>query len=478
MKIIPSPALVRQSLAGHSWLGLLAGALLYLVCLSGTLAVFYPEFERWEQPRVPEYLEVDPGIFDTAYAEALARDPAATEHVFIGLPHGDMPRATVSTDNVGWFVHRDGSLGEQVAHDWTHILLDLHLFLHLPESFGMIVVSLLGVILCGLIISGLLAHPRLFKDAFSLRLRGSKRMEQVDIHNRLSVWGTPFHLMIGITGAYFGLAMLILPVIAEVYYEGDTDRVMATLFGAEPQLEQTLERPAAVGRAVRAVEEMAADSRPFYVTLEEVGTPQQFMLVGAGYPRRLIYAEQFRFDSAGNYLDKAGFSDGEAGKQAIFSVYRLHFGHFGGLPVKFAYALLGLALTVVAVSGVNIWLARRKHRDLLNPLWTGFVWGAPLALAVSALAQVVFGIPATALFWITLLLCGCLSRLLDDDRRTRRQLLWYTAGAAFALVAGHMAKFGSHAVGGAALWVNVAWLTAAVIFCLAATKAGTRLSRR
>tara|TARA_R110001592_G_scaffold363396_2_gene687700 strand:+ start:120898 stop:122331 length:1434 start_codon:yes stop_codon:yes gene_type:complete len=461
MKLMLSPALVRQSLASHSWLGLLAGAMMYLVCLSGTLAVFYPELERWEQPEVQEYRDIDPSLLDAAYSEAIARDPGETEHVFIGLPHSDMPRATVATDNMGWFVNRDGSLGEAVAHDWTHILLHLHLYLHLPESFGMVVVSLLGVLLCGLIVSGLMAHPRLFKDAFSLRLLGSKRMEQVDIHNRLSVWGAPFHLMIAITGAYFGLAALISLAIAQVYYDGDTDRVVADLFGAEPQLEQVLEPSAAIGRAVLQVRELAPQSSPFYVTLEEVGSPAQFMLVGAGYPRRLIYAEQFRFDSAGNYLDTVGFADGEAGKQAIFSVYRLHFGHFGGLLTRLAYVLLGLALTVVSVSGINIWFSRRKQRDSLNSLWTGFVWGTPLGLAASAFFQVILYVPATAIFWALLLLACGFSRLLDDDRRSRRYLLGASAVVTFMLVLAHAVKFGAHAFSGAALWVNIALLITA-----------------
>lgn len=470
MKFSLSPGLVRQSLASHSWLGLLAGAAMYLICLSGAVSVFYLEFERWEQPFAEEYLDYDPAMFDGAYYEVLARDREQTEHVFISLPREDMPRGSVSTDNAGWFVNADGSLGEQVDHAWTHLLLELHLYLHLPEAWGMLVVSLFGVILCGLIVSGLFAHPRLFKDAFSLRLRGSKRMEQVDIHNRLSVWGTPFHLMIAVTGAYFGLAALISLAIAQVYFDGDTDKVMAAIYGAEPQLEQQIDGPAAVGSAVDSVRQLAPDATPFYVTLEEVEQPEQFMIVGASLPGRLTYAEQYRFDSAGNYLDKVGFSDGEVGKQAIFSVYRIHFGHFGGLLVKVAYLVLGLALTVVSVTGVNIWFARRKTRDSLNSLWTGFVWGTPAALAASALVQVVLGLPATAAFWLALVAACIYARIIDDDRRARRGLLWAGAAVMLVLVAGHVARFGADALSGAALWVNAAVLLTGLLFALGALR--------
>lgn len=470
MKLTLSPGFVKQSLASHSWLGLFSGVAMYLVCLSGTLAVFYPEFERWEQPAVEEFTAIDPALLEGAYMEALARDPDETHHVYIGLPHEAMPRASVSTDNMGWFVNRDGSLGERAAHDWTHLLVDLHLFLHLPESFGMIVVSLFGVILCGLIVSGLFSHPRLFKDAFSLRLRGSKRMEQVDIHNRLSVWGTPFHLMIGVTGAYFGLAGLVVLVIAQAYFDGDTDKVAEGIFGAEPQLEQRLEGPAAIASAVEQVKALEPGAEPFYVTLEEAETPRQYMIVGAEFPGRLIYSDQYRFDSAGNYIDNVGFSDGVAGKQVVFSVYRLHFGHFGGLLVQVAYLMLGLALTVVSVTGINIWLVRRKTRDVLNSLWTGFVWGTPLALAMSAITQVLFGLPSIAVFWGVLLASCVYSRVVDADRRARRTLLWLGAVAMLALVTGHGLRFGTAAAQGAALWVNLALLATAAVFVLGALR--------
>ncbi len=47
------PDFVRAMLAGHSALGLAFAALIYVVCLTGTLTVFLYEFQRWEQPNAP-----------------------------------------------------------------------------------------------------------------------------------------------------------------------------------------------------------------------------------------------------------------------------------------------------------------------------------------------------------------------------------------------------------------------------------------
>jgi uncharacterized iron-regulated membrane protein len=95
----------------------------------------------------------------------------------------------------------------------------------------MIVVSALGAMLVGLVVSGLFAHPRLFRDAFNLRLKGSALLEQVDMHNRLSVWGMPFHLMIVVTGAYFGLALPFLAVAANEFFNGDREAAIEAVFG-------------------------------------------------------------------------------------------------------------------------------------------------------------------------------------------------------------------------------------------------------
>ena len=482
MKQLLSPALVKNSLSSHSWIGILVGALMYLVCLSGTLAVFYPEFERWEQPAAEEYLDYKPALVEKAYNEALSRSPAHEEsetatadnehhkHMFVMLPTEKLPRTTVSSEESGWFVNQDGSLGGVVAHEWTHLLINLHLYLHLPMSFGMIVVSLLGAMLCGLIVSGFLAHPRIFKDAFSLRLNGNSRLEQVDIHNRLSVWAAPFHLMIAITGAYFGLAMLIGAVTSSAFYGGDRAAQMADAFGAEPQLEQPEGEPLAIAKALQQMPEIAPGTTPFYVTVEDVGSPQQYMMIGAEHPGRMIYAEQYRFDSAGNYLGKAGFSDGEVGKQVVFSVYRIHFGHFGGFAVKILYAILGLALTIVSVTGINIWLAKRKTRDALNNIWTGLVWGTPAALALSAITQVLLLIPSVIVLWSGIVAAIVLAQYINDHARSKPILQAVGAFAIALLVIGYGIKFGSHAFTPVSLGVNCALISIALVLVMLALK--------
>ncbi|WP_158769974.1 PepSY domain-containing protein [Paraglaciecola sp. L1A13] len=470
-----SPRISRQSLSGHGWLGLLSGALLYIICLSGAIAVFYPEFERWEQPAVVEYTHLSPDALQQAYEQVLSTVPArdVIHDVTMVLPTNEYPRGYVTANAQSYFILQDGSLGIEKSHPWKDLLVDLHIELHLPPSIGLVLVSLFGVLLCGLIISGFMAHRRIFKDAFKLRIQAGSPHSQRDLHNRLSVWAAPFHLMIGITGAYFGLAMVFAYVFSLAFYDGDSKALIADVFSSEPVLSQPVDTanitkalinlPTVVHNEIHnstnnnAELDSYADLSgyvPFYVTVEDVGTPEQYIIVGVRYPQRLIYAEQYRFNNDGEYINKAGFSDGLAGRQGIFSVYRVHFGHFGNVAVQIAYMLLGIALSIVSVTGVNIWLDKRQGRDFINNAWVATVWGVPMALALSSVTQVVFNLPSIAVFWGAMLVMIGWSLYIQNENHCRGWLKLLTGVALMLLVAGYYQRFAIGLIPLTGHWIN------------------------
>lgn len=470
-----SASTVKSALSGHSWLGLMVGALMYLVCLSGVIVVFYPEIERWEEPYAEESASFDPQEVERAFNEYMA-SADVTEHMYLTFPSSAIPRVAVASENGGRFVNADGSLGGPSAHPWTHFLVDLHLYLTIPGSWGMVLVSTLGAILVALIVTGFLAHPGILRDAFAWRRGRTERISQVDVHNRLSVWGAPFHLMIAVTGAWFGLVLLVVAVVADTGPRSE-EELSAAMFGDEPQLEQQ-SRHVAVARALTRLEEMAPEAEPMYMTLHRAGTPGQFMEFYSQHPQRLIYSENYRFDTNGEYLGRAGFLDGNAGRQAVYSIYRLHFGHFGGMPVKLLYAVLGLALTVVSVTGINIWLARRRHRDWINGAWPGFVWGVPAAVAASGVAVIVLSLPAAPVFWGVVLLATALGVRQRDPARTRWQWQLATGVTGALLLCGYAVRFAPHVLTPAALGAGSVLMLLSVVFVAAGVTAAARRARR
>ena len=466
MRLKLSPALIKSALASHSWFGLLVGGLMYVICLSGALLVFHSELEQWEQAFAPEVRQLDIQGAQRTFNDFVRRGEGLTPHLYLVLPSADSPHARIATEHESWFLNADGSLGPREDNAWSTLLLNLHYYLHLPESWGMILVSVLGAVLVGLIASGFLAHPGLFRDAFRLRQAGSQQIAQTDLHNRLSVWAAPFHLMIAVTGAYFGLALPTLALVADAEFGGDRDQVVQLAFGEEPKL-ASQEGPFNIAGPLEEVARMAPDAPAFLVVVHDAGMAKQHLSVSARHPGRLIYAESYLFTTDGAFLGTEGRLDSNLGKLALYSIYRLHFGNFAGTFVKLLYLAFGLALAAVAASGVNIWLAKRRKDDGLSDLWVGIVWGTPLALAVSAVASFYADLPLTWVMWAVVAAACAVSLAVGDRAASKRILRLALVAATLLLVICHAGTFGSAAYSGAPGGVNLGLIAFTAIGCAA-----------
>src|SRR5690606_18394043 len=219
---------------------------------------------------------------------------------------------------------------------------------------GITMVGILGMLIVALALSGVIAHPRIFRDAFRLRARDGGGVGLADWHNRLSVWTLPFTLAIAITGAVIGLATVTAYAVAAVYYEGDVEAVYAPIFGEEAAPDPA---PSPLPDVAAALRYMAANYPGVNVTyaiVHDPGTAGQHVQIVGEHPRRLIFGEYYAFVAAEDFHGTAGLSNGQLGQQAAASNYNLHFVNYGGLPVMIAYLVFGLALTVVSATGVYI----------------------------------------------------------------------------------------------------------------------------
>lgn len=399
---------VARALAVHGALGLAIAALLYLLALSGVLLLFNHELQRWEQPGAPEMRGIEAEAVARGAAQSLAVQPERTTHLYVNYPLPDLPRTVITTDHGAHFIDADGDLAGVEHFPWTQFLLDLHYYLHLPSLPGLTLVGALGALLLGLVLSGVLAHPRIFRDAFTLR-RGAGRLTTVDLHNRLAVWSAPFHAVLALTGAMLGLATLLAVLLAGSGQAEDTHAVFAPVFGDEAPADLA---PAPLADLVAVQRAMRSDHAAVplhYLIVHDPATRGQHVTAIARPSDRLIFGEYYHFDPQGRFLGNTGLAEGKLSQQLAASIYGLHFGDWGGLPVKLVYALLGSLLALVVATGPRIWLARQRARGTARPhweaAWSGVLWGAPLALAVTLLAAVL-GVDRGGLlvagFWVVL----------------------------------------------------------------------------
>lgn len=398
-RVFLPPDFVRAMLAGHSALGLAFAALIYVVCLSGTLTVFLYEFQRWEQPTAtivstPLTPEVVNAAVQAGYKQAIA--DKSDHDIFLLAPGGLTPRFVInyhdheSGAEGNWVADAEGRLVARVAAPWTEFLTALHINLHLPRTWGMFLVGLTGVTLLSSLVSGLLAHPRIFKDAFILRWGGSKRLQEADLHNRLGVWGLPFHVAVSLTGALLGLSTLVVGVLALAAYDSDSGKAFSVLLGPRATEEETPAPLPDVAAMIRHVQATKPDAELVSVFIQHAAKIGQVVNIGMRTPGHLAISNAYYFKGDGTPLGDGGLETGSLGQQILGAIQPLHFGWFGGIPVKIIYGLLGLALTIVTHSGVTIWLARRRDKGRPAPrwerIWAAVAWGQPLALAAAALA--------------------------------------------------------------------------------------------
>lgn len=465
--------LVARMLDAHSVMGLVAGALLYILSVSGTIAVIHAEISRFEQPHIPEYETVAPDTVMTALQAGLATaEGEDVHHLYTSLPVPDMPRMQLTVEDETVYVGPDGALLEPVSHPFTDFLLDLHYYLHLPQVIGLTLVGALGAVMAGLVVTGFLAHPRVFRDAFALRLSGAPRLREADIHNRLSVWASPFHFTIGLTGALLGMATIVAVLNAELFHEGDIEAFYAPIFGSESEGPQTPAPLHDAAAALRTMERQHPDLRPWFVSYHDPATAGQSLEILTQHPRRLIYGENYFFDAQGNLTGQMGLADGPVGQQVTASVYSLHFGWFGGVAVKIGYILLGIALCVVVATGVNIWLMKRAERGRPSPrlerVWTGLVWGTPAITALVLLAATLglSGPVLTAIFWIGLVLVLAAGLAASGRDTVRRALCFIGAGLIAAAVGVYLGRHGGE------IATEVAWVLLATLAACAAALLG------
>lgn len=440
------PETVRSVLSSHSILGLAFAAIIYLVCVTGTIAVFAPDLKRWEVPATPVVITLSDSAAARAIAEGAKRAPADAS-LYLSLPTPARDGATLiaysPTFEHEWAVSAQGSLFDLEAA-WTEFLLHLHINLHLPRSWGEFIVGLTGVALLSSLVSGILAHPRVLRDAFHLRLGGSRRLQEADLHNRLGIWALPFHFTLALTGALLGLSTVIVAMLAMLLYRGDMNQVYHLFLDPPPPVDARAVPMPDIAVLIAQARARTPDATPQNLIVERPGRADMRISVHGGRPALLAQQDETQFNARGAIVNEEHPQDLAMGTRILGGIGQLHFGWFGGVPVRLAYGLLGIALCIVTSSGVTIWLARRRDRGRPAPqwerIWATICWGQPALLALTALiATTVPGLmlPPT---WLGLTLASLVGAALASPvpgDRLARAWRWAFAALLLLLVLSH-----------------------------------------
>ncbi|MFN3796083.1 MAG: PepSY domain-containing protein, partial [Sphingobium yanoikuyae] len=304
-----------------------------------------------------------------------------------------------------------------------------------------------------------------------LRLGGSRRLQEADLHNRLGIWALPFHFTLALTGALLGLSTIIVAMLAMLLYRGDMGKVYELFLDPPPKVDARAAPIPDIARLIADARARAPAAVADNIMVERPGRADMRISIHSGRPHLLTLQDEVQYDARGQLLHQEQPQDLVAGTRMLSGIGQLHFGWFGGLPVRIAYGLLGIALCIVTSSGVTIWLARRRDRGRPAPqwerIWAAICWGQPVILVLTAVLA--FALPQAPLplawlgFTILSVLAAGMAKALPGPRLSRG-LQWALVGGLLAVALLHGAPL---LAGGQGLLVDLLLLAGGIGLLLA-----------
>jgi len=431
----------------HNWAGLVVGWLLLVIAAAGTLSVFRQELDAWMHP------ELARGAIDQATAGAaaiawLSRHAATAPAWFIDLADMRSPGSLAYWAEGPDFVAKmlspltgapDGirdSLGGEFFYRF-------HFELQLPHPWGRLLAVVAAEMLLVVLITGIVAHRRIFKDFFTLR-SGKGQRSWLDGHIVLGVLALPFHLMIALTGVVT-LITLFMPWAGPAAYKGDRAALSRDLYPAIERPRSGIPVPLApIAPMLRVAEARFDGAGISTINVYNPGDAAQVVTVSAGETSDIaVQQHNISFDgTTGRMLGE--FVERRPAMRVQGFLYGLHMGRFAGLASRWLYFLSGLMLTAAIATGLILWTAKRRRphgfgHKLVDRLNVGFIAGMPLAFALFLVANrlLPLGMAARAVIETRCLFLAWAAALLyaacRDTTRSWRALLMLAAAACAAI---------------------------------------------
>lgn len=359
------PGTIRAWTWVHKWSSLVSTAFLMMLCITGLPLVFTHELDHWllEESWAPANPDGPRLDLDQVLATALANHPgdipaymSFDEDRPVVNVTSRAPDAPAGQYNFQPIDQTSGDAAPLVAgHPVMEFILQLHTDMFLGLG-GMLFLGAMGLLLVAAVVSGVVLYAPFMRRLPFGTVRSGKaaRTRWLDYHNLLGVVTVAWVLVVGVTGVVNTLAV---PIIA--YWKDTALKELTQAYGAPATLDERSSLDAAVERAKEALPGMQ---------LQFVAFP------GSDYSTDHHYAVFFHGDTPlTEHLTTPALIDARTGELAAVAPapwyvktlslsQPLHFGDYGGMPLKILWAILDIITIIVLGSGIYLWLAKGKVR--------------------------------------------------------------------------------------------------------------------
>lgn len=337
-----------------------------LLCLTGLPLIFFHEIDHAMGRSVdpPETVAVrGPASLDSIVSDAQKRKPGDVVQ-FMGTS-SDEPHSifitmgeTIDAPEASAFFTYDARTGEFV-HEYplkqgfmfTVFKLHVDLFADLP---GMLFLGFMGLLLTISLVSGAVVYSPFMRNLpfGTVRRDRSVSLKWLDLHNLIGIGTLVWFLVVGVTGVINTLATPIL----DQWKETELASMIAPYMNDEPGTEPvSLERAVAAARAAEPEMELGFIAFPG----NSFAGPYHFSAFMRG---KTPLTSKIRTPLL---IDTRSYEVVEKRElplyvKAFLISQPLHFGDYGGLPLKILWAILDILAIIVLVSGIVLWYKGRR----------------------------------------------------------------------------------------------------------------------
>ncbi|MGK9066995.1 PepSY-associated TM helix domain-containing protein [Stutzerimonas chloritidismutans] len=356
----------------HKWSSLVCTLFILMLCLTGLPLVFSHEIEHLagdeiEAPAMPEGAPRAP--VDQVAAQAVAAYPGLVPLYFFAeedepdLWYVKLDTRVDTDESESTLILSDARTGGVLGapnfdEGFMSVMYRLHVDLYagLP---GKLFLGLMGLLLMIAIISGVVLYaPFMRKLRFGeVRQERAARTRWLDLHNLLGIVTLVWALAVGFTGVINTWADLIFKgwqaEQVAALQAGETRVLLAAEAEGAPAVDGTLQ--ASVDRALAAAPGMAVSMIAYPGTLR--ATPEHIAVILRGdTPLTSRLTQALLVDPATGDVLEASARPWYV--TALQLSEPLHFGDYGGLPLKVLWGLLDILTIIVLGSGLYLWLKR------------------------------------------------------------------------------------------------------------------------
>lgn len=362
------PRTVRTWAWIHKWTSLVCTVFMLVLCLTGLPLVFYEEIDHLAGGAVvPPSMPADTprAPLDAVVRAAMAQHPGKVPlYVFADEHEKDLWLVKLDTrvdtdERNAVFASVDARtarvLGTPVFNEGVmHFLYRLHVDWFADQA-GRLFLGAMGLLLVLSIVSGVVLYAPFMRrlDFGVVRNDRSRGLRWLDLHNLLGIVTLAWALVVGATGIINTWADLILKG-----WQAEQLAALRTTPGATPvavregAVQQAVER-ALVARPANRLHMVA-----FPGTL--LATPGHFAVLLAGNtPLTARLQEPVLVDAASGQITEARPRPWTV--TALQVSQPLHFGDYGGWPLKLIWALLDGLTIVVLWSGLLLWWPKHQR---------------------------------------------------------------------------------------------------------------------